>query len=284
VSTSAVGSRGAALGEEARLARASILDSAPPRSANIPLVAALGTLAVHVGLAFAASSLPSPALEQVVRSLQISEMVEVEIPPPPEPEPEPEPEAEPKPEPPVVAKPAEPKPAAPKPPAPEATAAPPPAAAQAGAVLDAPADIVDFGDTLVTGQSASYAGGVTASNGTATRAVRDVRAQAGGVIGGTGTDPNADRSRSPRLTGGDVWNCPFPPEADDFGVDLAVVSLSVEVDASGRVLDASAKSDPGHGFAREARRCALSKRWDPGLDRAGNPMRAIARVNVKFKR
>jgi protein TonB len=263
----------------------SILDCPPQRSANFPLIAAVGTLAVHIGIAFAASSMPPPAsLEQVVKPLQVSEMVEVEIPPPPEPESEPEPEPQPEPKPPPVAKPVEPKPAEPKPPAPEPTAAPPPAAAQAGAIMDAPADVVDFGDTFVAGQGASYAGGVTASKGTATQAVRDLRAQGAGVIGGTGTDPTADRSRPPRLTGGGVWNCPFPPEADDFGVDLAVVGLSVEVDASGRVLNAAAKSDPGHGFAREARRCALSKRWDPGLDRAGNPMRSITLVNVKFQR
>jgi outer membrane biosynthesis protein TonB len=80
------------------------------------------------------------------------------------------------------------------------------------------------------------------------------------------------------------WDCPFPEEADDAGVDHAVVTLRVEVGGDGTVQSVRATSDPGHGFAREARRCAMSKRWSAGLDRAGNPANAVALVNVRFDR
>jgi protein TonB len=209
-------------------------------------------------------------------------MIEVELPPPPAPVPEPEPE----PEPPKAAPPPAPAPmrAAPKPVEPPPEAAPPPAAAQAAALLDAPSDVVDFGDTFVAGQGTSYAGGTTESGGTSKAVVPALNARAAGVVGGTGTDVKADLSRAPRLAGGTQWDCPFPAEADDFGVDHAVVGLRVEVSADGRVTAANATSDPGHGFAREARRCALSKRWAPGLDRAGNAINGAAVINVRFDR
>jgi protein TonB len=104
------------------------------------------------------------------------------------------------------------------------------------------------------------------------------------VEGGTGTAHEGDLSRLPQLTGGAVWDCPFPREADEAGLDHAVVGLRVEVDAEGKVLSATTRSDPGHGFAREARRCALGKRWAPGFDRAGRPVRAKTTVNVRFDR
>jgi protein TonB len=143
---------------------------------------------------------------------------------------------------------------------------------------------VDFGDSFVVGNAASHAGGVSANAGTSKQALYDAKAQAGGVSGGTGKNPLADASRAPALASGLHWDCPFPVEADAAGIDAALVGLRVEVAADGRVREARALSDPGHGFAREARRCALSKRWAPGLDRTGNPTVAIAMVNVRFER
>jgi protein TonB len=103
-------------------------------------------------------------------------------------------------------------------------------------------------------------------------------------VGGTGKNPLADATRAPALASGLHWDCPFPVEADDAGIDSAVVGLRVEVAADGKVREAKALADPGHGFAREARRCALSKRWAPGLNRAGQPVVAVALVNVRFER
>jgi periplasmic protein TonB len=99
----------------------------------------------------------------------------------------------------------------------------------------------------------------------------------------SGTAPVLDRSRRPVLAGGASWDCPFPPEAEERGIDQASVSLSIEVAADGGVLAATVTSDPGCGFGREAHRCALHQRWSPGLDRWGAPIRAVAHVNVRFQ-
>ncbi|QSQ19459.1 energy transducer TonB [Pyxidicoccus parkwayensis] len=258
-------------------ARASMLDGSPRGSHGPLILAGVGAALLHSALALGAGLMARlPEESGVAKSASVSQWVEVELPPPPAPPP---PVEEPRAEP-VRVKAA---PAA-RTPAPRTTNAPPPAAAQAAQVATAAPEVADFGDTFVVGKGSSYAGGTTESGGTATHAVRDANARAGGVEGGTGTDLAGDRSRRPALAGGARWDCPFPGEADDAGIDHGVVTLRVEVDAEGSVLSAAVTSDPGHGFGREARRCALSKRWSPGLDRAGQPTRAVALVNVRFAR
>ncbi|MET0791154.1 MAG: hypothetical protein ABW061_06495, partial [Polyangiaceae bacterium] len=66
--------------------------------------------------------------------------------------------------------------------------------------------------------------------------------------------------------------------------DHALVTLSIVIAADGHVVQANATREPGHGFGREARRCALSKRWLPGLDRQGNAASTVTSVNVRFDR
>lgn len=159
-----------------------------------------------------------------------------------------------------------------------------PAAAQAANVMtQAAPELLDFGNTFVQGDAANYAGGVTQTGGTSQRAVRDPGARAYGVSGGTGTGA-IDRSREPMLAEGTRWDCPFPEEADDDGLDSGVVTLSVSIAADGSVERVFVKNDPGHGFGREARRCALQKRWQSGRDRAGNPIAATRSLNVRFER
>jgi protein TonB len=229
---------------------------------------------VHAGLVLLVTSLGARVVGRAADAPVnvTTEMVEVELPRTPEkplaaaPEPAPSPRMR-------------------APPPPADSPAPPPAAAQAGQVLAATDDdVVDLSDSVVVGAGQAYAGGVTEANGTAAHAVHDPRARAGGVEGGQGTEPRGDRSRRPRLAGGVEWDCPFPEEADDAGVDHAVVTLRVEVGADGRVLDVAVTADPGTGFGREARRCALGKPWSPGLDRVGTPMAAASVVNVRFDR
>jgi protein TonB len=101
------------------------------------------------------------------------------------------------------------------------------------------------------------------------------------VPDGTG-DALVDRSRTPRLEAGTNWDCPFPAEAEEDGVDRAVVGLEVEIAATGAVLSVAVQSDPGSGFGREARACALKKRWLPALDKHGQPIAHKHRVNVTF--
>ncbi|HET8932463.1 MAG TPA: hypothetical protein VFN67_03440 [Polyangiales bacterium] len=259
----------------------SVLDAPRSGPSGALAWAGLGACAVHVlllGAALAAGK--NRVIQHDVSAMSTVSNLEVELvkpPPPPEPEapPPPPPQAAPAPAAKPVVRAPKPTPAPPK-------EAPPPAAAASGKVLAAEA--VDFGDSFVMGKAASHAGGVSANTGTSQQAVHDKNAQANGVQGGTGKNPAADATRAPALASGLQWDCPFPVEADDAGIDAAVVGLRVEVAADGRVREARALSDPGHGFAREARRCALSKRWAPGLDRAGNPTIGVALVNVRFER
>lgn len=252
----------------------SMLDAAPTTSRAGSLAAVLGTAGCHGLLVLGFSLLGLRGAVELKRVLPVTEMVEVELPKPESPPP-PAPERETAPRPAPMPRGAQPPPSA---------AEPPPTAAQAGQVLDAK-DVVDFGETFVTGAGSSYAGGVTDGTGTSKNAVRDAAAR--GNAGGRGTDPvlaPVDRSRPPELVGGDSWNCPFPSEADDAGVDLATVTLRLSVGADGGVQGVGLLADPGSGFGREARRCAATKRFKPGLDREGKPVAQQFTVNVRFRR
>jgi protein TonB len=184
---------------------------------------------------------------------------------------------------------------APPPPHAEPKEAPPPAAAQAGAVLTKAADPnepVDLtGNGFVSGVGSSYAGGITQANGTSDKAVYDRNARAGGVPGGTGTAPVAtqapaqDRSRPAGLSGSSEWKCPWPAEADAEQIDEAYVTVQVMTRPDGSAETASVLSDPGHGFAREARLCALRERYTPALDRDGNGIRGVTKAfRIHFER
>ncbi|PIE06322.1 MAG: hypothetical protein CSA75_00160 [Sorangium cellulosum] len=176
---------------------------------------------------------------------------------------------------------------APAPTAPIAPAAQPPAAAQAGKILTAPEDPdepVDLtGDGFVTGNGDEYVGGVTAAAGTGSAVTYNKAAAATGTPGGTGTGPappppppkpkGPDRSRAATISRGSGWSsCPFPAEADTDQVDYAVVTLVVTVRPNGTPRSVRVLSDPGHGFGRAARLCALSKRYTHALDQDGKPI------------
>jgi protein TonB len=212
------------------------------------------------------------------------EMVKaVEPPPPPAPPPE---EAK-----------EEPKAAAPPPPTrvKDEPPPPPPAAAQASAVLtkepdsNEPVDLT--GNTFVNGTAETYAGGVTEQGGTSDKAVYDRNARAGGVPGGHGTGavaapaPAPDRSRQAGLNGSSEWKCPWPSEADTEQVDDAYVTVQVAIRPDGAADRVTVLTDPGHGFAREARLCAMRERYTPALDRDGNPIAGISKAfKIHFER
>jgi len=177
------------------------------------------------------------------------------------------------------------------------TEAAPPEAAQAGKLLtqepsaDDPLDLTDQG--FVTGEGDRYAGGTTAASGTSTTAVRDPRARAGGKPGSTGEKPGApastapagkDQSR-PSAPASRNWNCGFPPEADFDQIDFATVMISVTVGTDGRAKSVSVLSDPGHGFGRLARSCAMRMQYNPGYDRNGQPVvKTTSPFPVRFTR
>jgi len=80
------------------------------------------------------------------------------------------------------------------------------------------------------------------------------------------------------------WSCPFPPEADEKGIDSAVVTLSIDVSAEGNVMNVTVDRDPGSGFGRVAASCARSKRFLAAEDRDGKRVHGRSRVNVRFQR
>ena len=172
-------------------------------------------------------------------------------------------------------------------------AAPPlPPPAQPAAVLtkqldpDDPVDLTN--DGFVVGSATNYAGGVTAASGTNRKAsLGKTGSAASGIRPGAAlANPVAslDRSRAASIMGGSAWNCPFPTEADADGVDNAVVTIRVDVSSAGTVRNVIVLSDPGHGFAREAKRCAMSKAWSPTLDHDGNPIQGTVALRVRFDR
>jgi periplasmic protein TonB len=213
------------------------------------------------------------------------DLLKTEPPPPPPVEPPPPPKEEPK----------EPAPVLPK----EATKLnePPPAAAaaaKASAVLTQapdPNEPVDLTNAFVTGNADTYAGGVTQATGTSNTAVYGARTVApGGAPGGTGTVPGPagngpDRSRAASLAGSKDWKCDFPPEADVDQIDQAFVVVQVMTRADGQPDRVSILSDPGHGFARAARICAMKERYDPALDREGHAIAGSTKsIRIRFER
>jgi protein TonB len=211
-------------------------------------------------------------------------------PKPPEPEP-------PAPEP-------EPAPKAPPPPAAKAEKAPkeepydsPPPPSQAAKVMTAPAkddepeDLTKEG--FVSGDGTGPGYGRVSAAGTGTAPTWNPHAAVGGTPGGTGTGAPApppapsgpDLSKPPGLVGSTSWNCAFPPEADADQIDQAVVSILVTVRPDGTPTSVRVTSDPGHGFGRAARACALGRRFTPGTDRSGTPVTATTPpITVRFTR
>jgi protein TonB len=199
-----------------------------------------------------------------------------EAPPPP---PRPEPEVKPEPAAPSVVHPRE---------------APPPPPAQAAKVLTQepdPNEPVDLtGNVIVQGNADAYAGGFTSANGTNASAVH-VAAAPTGVAGGTGVPKPApqaasDCSRRASLGGRMLdWACPFPPEADTAQIDEADVVLQVDVRPDGTPASVRIVTDPGNGFGREARRCALGKHYASALDHDCNSIPGTTRAfPVHFRR
>lgn len=183
--------------------------------------------------------------------------------------------------------------------APEAKAGePPPAAAEAGKVLtqepdpDEPVDLT--GEGFISGTSDRFAGGTTAAAGTSKTAVKDPKARPGGAEGGKGQKAGAapagtgsgakDASRAATPTSRS-WNCGFPPEADFDQIDYATVMISVTVGTDGRAKSVNVLSDPGHGFGRLAKSCAMRMQYNVGVDKDGQPVvKTTSPFPVRFTR
>ncbi len=216
-------------------------------------------------------------------------------------------EAPPKPPPPADKPPEPPPPPEPDPmpaPAPKAEAKakddpyePPPPPAEAAKVLtrkedpDEPVDLTDKGTVSGDGKAL---GGQQSGAGIGDEIVKNPAASLTGKPGGTGTSsapppppppPGPNLSRAATFEGSTSWNCPFPPEADAEQIDEMVVNITVVVRPDGSPLSVSVLNDPGYGFGRAARTCALGHRFTPALDRTGQAMTgATPPIRVRFTR
>ncbi|MDI1448859.1 energy transducer TonB [Polyangium sp. 6x1] len=206
------------------------------------------------------------------------------------PEPEPEPEA-----PPPVPQPKADK--APDEEVPDKNPEPPPPPSQAAKVLtqepdeEEPVDMTGQGFVSGTGEGPGY--GMVSAAGTGKAPTYNKSASLDGKEGGTGTGKGGpppaptgpDMSKAAGLVGSSAWDCPFPPEADAEQIDQAVVSIIVTVRGDGSPQSVKVVNDPGYGFGRAARLCALSRRYTPALDRSGTPMvAATPPIRVRFTR
>jgi periplasmic protein TonB len=96
--------------------------------------------------------------------------------------------------------------------------------------------------------------------------------------------PPVDVSRSIRLHGGTDWNCQFPPEAEIEQTNEAMPVIEVRVSPAGYVEGVRVVFDPGSGFGRAARACAMRKTFDPELDRSGVAVAGKKSFRVHFTR
>ncbi len=78
--------------------------------------------------------------------------------------------------------------------------------------------------------------------------------------------------------------CAFPREANLAGVDRATVMVKVALNARGEVLATTATTDPGHGFAAAAERCARRARYSPARDAHGARSPQILTLRFRFRR
>ncbi len=147
----------------------------------------------------------------------------------------------------------------------------PAAPAQAGQIAAAAEAPVDFtGSAFVVGSGNTYAGGTTTASGTSRTAV------SGAVAPNAHGNGQAARSRARAVTLDQAsWACPWPAEGDARQVDQETVVLRASVRADGRVDRVDVLEDPGYGFGRAARDCALASRaFAPALDADGKQVAA----------
>ncbi|HEX4382863.1 MAG TPA: hypothetical protein VH083_07935 [Myxococcales bacterium] len=159
----------------------------------------------------------------------------------------------------------------------------PPAPAQAGRVIaqapdNAPADLTSF--DLVVGQGTSYAGGLSSSRGTSTKAVEGTTAKIGGVTNGAAQD----LSRPAGLLRRDWSGCPWPDEAQDSDLREAAVTVRVTVGKDGALEKVDTLHAPPGGFDDATHACLSRESFRPALDVNGAPVPDTHLLVVHFVR
>lgn len=213
---------------------------------------------------------------------RVNDVVEIEIPKPPQPQPPPTP---------VVQRAHQPRSrrtASER----EALAPPRPAEAAPISTKKDPANPLDLTNTIVAGSAPSDGGGSIMATGLSQNGDKGAAAPMATSMQShpppSAVAPPAavgpERSRHATLMGSAEWKCPFPSEADAEKIDVAVATIRVDVDPAGRTTGVTILKDPGHGFGREARRCAMAKGWSAALDRNGTAIADSVTINVLFER
>lgn len=251
-----------------------------------PGARAFGVVAISLGTHMAIMGLLGfmPTANQFFASKVEMEVIAPEPPPPPPPPPKVEEPKPPEPEPPrpKAAPKLAPKPAEPEPPKLEAKPAP-----------EAPVDLT--GVTLTGGDSAwsSVVGSGGALNGPAPRVAsvtgRDRAGSTAGIVGGKGDKPvivaEASLSRAPVPPDGmnGLLEQNFPPRARSQGVSGSAL-LSVTILADGRVADMRVMRETGdYGFGSACQKTLRLRRWQPPLDRRGQPVATQVRYSCEFE-
>jgi protein TonB len=201
-------------------------------------------------------------------------------------EPEPDPIPEPEPEPEIVRKPI------PKEDIYQQAAARPAAAPDTVTSKDDSQAPEDFYGVVDNDGSNAFGTGKVANNGQGDHVDPSKKTSPTGTGSGNGNDKKdtpppkkVDLSRPATLVGSTSWSCPFPPEADAEGKDSAVAVIVVTVRPDGTPASVSVVQDPGAGFGRAARKCALGRRYDAGLDKDGQKTTTTTPpIRVKFSR
>jgi protein TonB len=239
------------------------------------------SLGTHMALMGVLGFMPSK--DQFFEHKVEMEVIAPEAPPPPPPKVE-EPPKPPEPEPqrPKAQPKAAPKPAEPEPPKQEAKPAP-----------EAPVDLT--GVTLTGGDSSwsSAVGSGAALSGPAPRVAavtgRDRNGSAAGLVNGKGDKPvivaEASLSRAPVPPEGmnSLLEQNFPPRARSQGVSGSAL-LRVTILADGRVGDMRVMRETGdYGFGSACQKMLRLKRWQPPLDRRGQPVATEVRYSCEFE-
>src|SRR6476620_7172184 len=86
------------------------------------------------------------------------------------------------------------------------------------------------------------------------------------IIGCIGPVPTPTDRESRAKDPSHNWSCEFPKEAEQTKVDDVRVRLEIEIGPNGRAISATAVDDPGNGFARAARDCAMIQHYVVSLD------------------
>jgi protein TonB len=158
-----------------------------------------------------------------------------------------------------------------------------PALAEAAHVLTSnpdPNKVEDMTNTIVDGNGAG-GGGLSGANGQNQGFGTGTNIAPTPSGGGTAPAPpppppppapTVDKTRAAGLRGSSDWRCPWPAEADAAQVDEAYVTVSVIVRPDGSAQTVNVLNDPGFGFGRAARGCAMREKYTPALDREGAPV------------